>query len=512
MVASWASASRGCQNVAHRAFATTIAPLSSRAENVGILAVEAYVASRCVRQEDLEKADGVSTGKYTVGLGQKKLAFVDDREDINSIMLTAVQRLLDNYGIDPKQIGRLEVGTESFVDKSKSTKTTLMRLFEDAGNRDLEGATVVNACYGGTAALFNSAAWVESSEWDGRYALFVAGDVAVYEPGPARPTGGVGAVAVLVGPNAPLRLVPKTRASHAVDVYDFYKPNMSSEYPMVDGGLSQACYFRAVDDCYTKSMDKLASTGYNGGRAAPHGMHTVDTAFDNFIFHSPYNKLVQQSFRRLFFNDVRRFKQAGLTLPPLLQAIAPLADMPYNQTLTSKDVDKALQAIPSEYYEKIVGPGAWFSQNIGNSYTGAVYGNITALVSKLGAALTGKRVGVFSYGSGAIASMFALEGVDTSSSGKSAGAALATGSPSVPALDASPFTLANMRKVVDLETRLDTRQDVDPSEFTEAMLMRERFYGRAGGIPAGSLSNVPVGAWYLKEVKENHVRIYDRRV
>ncbi len=93
------------------------------------------------------------------------MAFVDDREDINSVCLTAVQRLLDRYQIDPKSVGRLEVGTESFVDKSKSTKTTLMRLFDAAGNRDVEGATVVNACYGGTASFFNSAAWVESSEW-----------------------------------------------------------------------------------------------------------------------------------------------------------------------------------------------------------------------------------------------------------------------------------------------------------------------------------------------------------
>lgn len=45
------------------------------------------------------------------------MAFVDDREDINSICLTAVQRLLDNYGLDAKDIGRLEVGTESLVDK-----------------------------------------------------------------------------------------------------------------------------------------------------------------------------------------------------------------------------------------------------------------------------------------------------------------------------------------------------------------------------------------------------------
>lgn len=38
----------------------------------------------------------------------------------------------------------------------------------------------------------------------GRYALVVAGDIAVYATGSARPTGGAGAVAILIGPNAPL--------------------------------------------------------------------------------------------------------------------------------------------------------------------------------------------------------------------------------------------------------------------------------------------------------------------
>ena len=38
----------------------------------------------------------------------------------------------------------------------------------------------------------------------GRYALVVAADIAVYATGNARPTGGAGAVAMLVGPNAPL--------------------------------------------------------------------------------------------------------------------------------------------------------------------------------------------------------------------------------------------------------------------------------------------------------------------
>ena len=40
--------------------------------------------------------------------------------------------------------------------------------------------------------------------YTGRFALVVAGDIAVYASGNARPTGGVGAVAMLVGPNAPV--------------------------------------------------------------------------------------------------------------------------------------------------------------------------------------------------------------------------------------------------------------------------------------------------------------------
>lgn len=38
----------------------------------------------------------------------------------------------------------------------------------------------------------------------GRFALAVAGDIAVYATGNARPTGGAGAVAMLIGPKAAL--------------------------------------------------------------------------------------------------------------------------------------------------------------------------------------------------------------------------------------------------------------------------------------------------------------------
>lgn len=221
--------------------------MKTNLNNVGIIAIEVYFPKHYVSQEDLgnllfshfssntfcenssytlEMFFGVSKGKFTVGLGQTSMAFVYDVEDVNSMALTVVQNLLEKYQIDPKNIGRLEVGTETLVDKSKSTKTVLMNLFSKYGNNDIEGVSTINACYGATSALFNTISWVQSEAWDGRLGIVVASDIAVYDKGPARPTGGAGAIAMLIGPNAPIVLEP-IRASYFENTYDFYKPDMS---------------------------------------------------------------------------------------------------------------------------------------------------------------------------------------------------------------------------------------------------------------------------------------------
>ena len=61
------------------------------------------------------------------------MGFCGDREDINSICLTVLHNLMERNNIDPKDVGRLEVGTETIIDKSKSVKSCLMQLFEESG-------------------------------------------------------------------------------------------------------------------------------------------------------------------------------------------------------------------------------------------------------------------------------------------------------------------------------------------------------------------------------------------
>lgn len=55
----------------------------------------------------------------------------------------------------------------------------------------------------------------------------------VYAEGPARPTGGAAAIAMLIGPDAPIAFESKFRGSHMSHAYDFYKPNLASEYPVL---------------------------------------------------------------------------------------------------------------------------------------------------------------------------------------------------------------------------------------------------------------------------------------
>lgn len=83
--------------------------------------------------------------------------------------------------------------------------------------------------------------------------------------------------------------------------YDFYKPNLSSEYPVVDGKLSINCYLNALDQCYKRFGIKFTErTGQP--------FH-VDQG-DYYIFHSPFTRLVQKSLARLvlhdYFNDVNK--------------------------------------------------------------------------------------------------------------------------------------------------------------------------------------------------------------
>ena len=56
-----------------------------------------------------------------------------------------------------------------------------------------------------------------------------------------------------------------------------------------------------------------------------------------------------------------------------------------------------------------VGPTVEYCQRIGNSYTASSFVNLMCLIEQQREQLEGKSIGVFSYGSGALATLYTLE-------------------------------------------------------------------------------------------------------
>ncbi|XP_066567562.1 hydroxymethylglutaryl-CoA synthase, cytoplasmic isoform X1 [Amia ocellicauda] len=456
-------------------------------KDVGIICLEVYVPSQYVDQAELEQFDGVAAGKYTIGLGQAKMGFCSDQEDINSLCLTAVQHLMERNCLSYDSVGRLEVGTETIIDKSKSVKTVLMQLFEESGNTDVEGIDTTNACYGGTAALFNAVNWVESSSWDGRYALVVAGDIAVYATGSARPTGGAGAVAMLVGPNAPLVLERGLRGTHMQHAYDFYKPDMVSEYPVVDGKLSIECYLSALDRCYKVFRDKIHARWQKEGSDKRFSLDD----FGFMVFHSPYCKLVQKSLARLLLNDFLGHPRPD-TDSGVFSGLEAFRDVKPQDTYFDRDVEKAFMKASAQMFEEKTKASLLISNQNGNMYTPSVYGCLASVLAQYSPQqLAGQRIGVFSYGSGFAATLYSIRVTEDDTPG-------------------SPLAKLTA-SLCDLQARLDSRRKVAPEVFAENMKLRQETHHLANYKPQSSVDELFPGTWYLTSVDEKHRRQYARR-
>lgn len=262
-----------------------------------------------------------------------------------------------------------------------------------------------------------------------------------------------------------------------MDVYDFYKP-AHSEYPVVDGKLSQWAYLTSVDHCYERYKKKFASRHPD---AAP---VTLDH-FDYFCFHAPYNKLVQKGFSRLAFIDALDNPSDPANAP-----VVPFLSMDRSVTLESRDVELALREVSKDRYSIIiiiiiimiviitfiiiifiatfilryaraVAPACGINQNVGNCYSGSVFVSLLSLLTEKGADLLGKRILMFSYGSGSAASLYTLVGTTPEGT---------NGNPL--------FTLDNIQRLTDMKSRLAGRTLCTVEEFVAALDLREIKYGK----------------------------------
>ena len=447
---------------------------------MGIIDIQIYFPRYYISQYDLEEYDKIPHGKYTIGLGQTNMSFVDDNEDINSMCLTVLDRLIKKNNISLSQISRIEVGTETLIDKSKSVKTILMDLFKDSSNNDIEGITVINACYGGISALLNTFNWLFSKYYDKKYAIVICGDIASYSKGAARPTGGAGTIGILFGLGGSL-LLENIRASYMKNVYDFYKPNPISEYPTVDGHHSLDCYLEALYNCLFNYMNKKGVINYKD---------------DFFGFHCPYSKLVEKAFYQLkcfqiyyyYNNNILEIYNCNKNIT--LDIIKEIKEKEGKFWKLSKMMQDNIKNIFQNDFKSLIEPGLFLCKQLGNLYTGSIFGFLLSLLLNFSTkkqTLVGSRIFLFSYGSGLASSLLVLD-VDNQ----------------------------KYRKIInnniDIFQRLKERKKVSPFLYESILLKKEKLYLKNNYIPQGKIEDLFEGTFYLTKVDHLWKRYYSQKI
>jgi hydroxymethylglutaryl-CoA synthase len=306
----------------------------------------------------LAEAKGIDPAKYTQGLGCRRMAIWGPEDDPVTLAAGAAARLLDRFDVSRDTIGTVIVGTESGVDASKPIAVYVHGLL--GLPRHCRTFDAQHACYGATAGLQLATSWCASPSAGGCKALVIATDVARYEVGSAgEPTQGAGAVALLVGQEAKvLSLDAFPAAVCSNDVMDFWRPHYRST-AVVDGQYSLSCCLEALEGAW--SSYRLTS-----------GLGWDDLRYQ--LFHLPFPKMAQKAFRLLHEREAA-----------LRSGDSPSFEATFARRVT---------------------PGLWASDEVGNIYSGSLYLSLAALLERGDSEVEGRRVGLFSYGSGSCGEFF----------------------------------------------------------------------------------------------------------
>lgn len=315
--------------------------------NVGIDAISFYSSNYFLDLKTLGAVRGVDPAKYYVGIGQEKMAIPPPDEDIVTMGANAALPILQREGKD--RIEMLLFATESGIDQSKAAGVFVHGLLQlPARCRTVE---LKEACFSGTAALQLAAAWVKSHPQS--RVLVVAADVARYELGsPGEPTQGCGAVAMLITANPRLLALDDEVGMYTEDVMDFWRPNYRDQ-ALVDGKYSTRVYLQSLQICWQQYREQS-------------GRDVAD--IHRYCYHLPFTRIAEKAHERLL-------KASGVNL---------------------SDDQLEAQIAGSLGYNKLTG----------NSYAASLYVGLTCLLDTTAEDLAGKRIGLFSYGSGCVAEYF----------------------------------------------------------------------------------------------------------
>jgi polyketide biosynthesis 3-hydroxy-3-methylglutaryl-CoA synthase-like enzyme PksG len=293
-------------------------------------------------------------------------------EDPISFAVNAAKPIIDSLSQAEKdRIELLITCTESGIDFGKSVSTYIHHYLEL--NRNCRLFELKNACYSETAGFQMAVNFILSQVSPGAKALVIGTDIskiAAVEGGEAltedwsfaEPSGGAGAVALLVSDNPHIfQADVGANGYYGYEVMDTCRPIPDSEAG--DADLSLMSYLDCSEQAFFEYQKRVPGADYR-------------TTFHYLDFHTPFGGMVKGAHRNM--------------------------------------MRKIYRAKPNEIeadFENRVMPGLLYCQRVGNIMGATIMLALSSTIDN-GRFESPKRIGLFSYGSGCCSEFFS--GVVTS--------------------------------------------------------------------------------------------------
>ena len=340
--------------------------------------------------------------KLIKGLGLHKMSFPDVHQDVITFAANAVYKLIQQENLNPKDIARIYVGTESAVDSSKPIASYITALLEqqlgEGSFNYCDTLDMTFACIGAVDALQITLDFIRLNPT--KKAIVVATDNAKYDlNSTGEYTQGAGAIAMLVTANPRVLAFSQEVGVSAQGVFDFFKPRryfskeevlntndnpewfgileneiaFYKEQPVFDGQYSNQCYINRTSEAYFKYKEITNQKG------------KLYESWENILVHLPYCFQARRTFVEIFAKE-------------------------NNLTEDIKTISKSPEYI--EFVTKTIFPSEIASGQVGNMYTGSIFlGMLSTLCYHLqqNTNLTNKKFGFIAYGSGSKSKVFEAE-------------------------------------------------------------------------------------------------------
>jgi polyketide biosynthesis 3-hydroxy-3-methylglutaryl-CoA synthase-like enzyme PksG len=331
----------------------------------GIEAMNVFAGTTFLNVEKLAEHRNLDTSRFKNLLMKEKTVALP-YEDPVTFGVNAARPIID--AMSPEEKDRIELViscTESSFDFGKSMSTYFHEIL--GLNRNCRLFELKNACYSGVAGFQMAVNFILSQASPGAKALVIATDVSrfmIEEGGDAltmewsfaEPSGGAGAVAMLVSETPYVFQVDiGANGYYGYQVMDTCRPTTDGEAG--DSDLSLLSYLDCCENAFYEYQKRVPEADYA-------------KTFSYLAFHTPFGGMVKGAHRNLM-------RKTGQAKP--------------------KDIDAD--------FEHRVGPGLVYCQRIGNIMGATAMMSLASTIEN-GSFDGPQRIGCFSYGSGCCSEFF----------------------------------------------------------------------------------------------------------